>query len=618
MTSATSGARLTSPVPETVTVCSGAPVVSAASVGWPLMIGPTMMPRSRHAAAVTAIARPKVTGPARREAARPPVAGSWSNLAFEGWSFIVNSCCHVGSAVALRLDSPTPRWGVVPRAGSGARTPGRGAGFRAAAGTIATCDPSRDNPWRRVSRRVAYENPWLELLPRRRHPAGRPAGHLRRRPFPPPGDRRRADGRAGPRAARRPVPLHAGPLLLGDPRGRRQLRRVARGRRPGASWPRRPATSAASGASSAAPSCPTPSRTRSRSSSSPRTSSPARPRPRARSRSQMRWVALRRGHGDDRPRRDPRRDDDPPDAAARPGAGGRAQARARSVTRSTFEFWPRRRRPMYHPLACRLHSVYALDRRCRLPRQGRPYSGGAPWSVPRRRARRDESPRAEAPALETRRVRPQGSARRASTRALARSKPAMTRPRSSTSATPPAPSARTAARRQPPRADLGGRAGRTLERLALADVQPRQHARGDRARPEPDRRRARRPVGAGQVPRRHHALLPEPDRPRRPERPDPPPGHPHRLRARSLHGDDGGLAGRGPPLPGSGAGPPLPGPRPDAGHHAVRELLPLLHAVADRRRRDARTSTAPSTRPSSTTCAARRRSATCSSPAATR
>ena len=40
--------------------------------------------------------------------------------------------------------------------------------------------------------------------------------------------------------------------------------------------------------------------------------------------------------------------------------------------------------------------------------------------------------------------------------------------------------------------------------------------------------------------------------------------------------------------------------------------------IAHRRRRRARTSTAPSTRPSSTTCAAPRRSATCSSPAATR
>ena len=51
-------------------------------------------------------------------------------------------------------------------------------------------------------------------------------------------------------------------------------------------------------------------------------------------------------------------------------------------------------------------------------------------------------------------------------------------------------------------------------------------------------------------------------------------------------GDDGGLARRGPPLAGARARPPLPGPRPDAGHDPVRELLPVLHAVADRRRPD--------------------------------
>jgi lysine 2,3-aminomutase len=43
--------------------------------------------------------------------------------------------------------------------------------------------------------------------------------------------------------------------------------------------------------------------------------------------------------------------------------------------------------------------------------------------------------------------------------------------------------------------------------------------------------------------------------------------------------------------PGAGARPPLPRPRPDARHDPVRELLPLLHAPADRRRRR-RTSTA--------------------------
>ena len=90
----------------------------------------------------------------------------------------------------------------------------------------------------------------------------------------------------------------------------------------------------------------------------------------------------------------------------------------------------------------------------------------------------------------------------------------------------------------------------------------------------------------GQVPGRHHALLHEPDRPEGPQRPDPAAGHPDRPRARRLHRDDGGLARRGPPLPGPGPRPSLPGPRPDAGHDPVRELLPLLHPVADRRRPD--------------------------------
>ena len=88
-TSATSGATLTSPAPETVTVCSVAGLVgSTASVGWPLMIGPTMMPTSRLAAAVTAIALPKVTGPARRDGSVVLAAASGPNAWFEGLSFI--------------------------------------------------------------------------------------------------------------------------------------------------------------------------------------------------------------------------------------------------------------------------------------------------------------------------------------------------------------------------------------------------------------------------------------------------------------------------------------------------------------------------------------------------
>ena len=166
-------------------------------------------------------------------------------------------------------------------------------------------------------------------------------------------------------------------------------------------------------------------------------------------------------------------------------------------------------------------------------------------------------------------------------------------------------------------ADLGGRSRRAVERLALAAQPPRQRPRGDRADPEPDRDGARGPVRPGQVPRRHHAVLHQPDRPERPRRPDPPQVIPTAEEHGAFTGDDGGLARRGPPLAGPGPGPPLPGSRPDAGHDAVRQLLPVLHAVADRGRRRPRTSTAATTRRSWSTCAGRRRSATSSSPAAT-
>ena len=139
---------------------------------------------------------------------------------------------------------------------------------------------------------------------------------------------------------------------------------------------------------------------------------------------------------------------------------------------------------------------------------------------------------------------------------------------------------------QPPRAALGGRPGREVERLALAAQQPGQRPRGDRADPRADRRGARRPLGAGQVPGRHHALLHQPDRPQEPRRPDPPPGDPARPRAVGVHRDDGGLAGRGPPLAGARPRPSLSRSRPDAGHDPVRELLPLLHPEPDRRRPD--------------------------------
>ena len=57
------------------------------------------------------------------------------------------------------------------------------------------------------------------------------------------------------------------------------------------------------------------------------------------------------------------------------------------------------------------------------------------------------------------------------------------------------------------------------------------------------------------------------------------------------------------PVP--GPRPSLPRPRPDARHDPVRELLPLLHAVADRRRPDPELQPHATTRRSSSTCAGR-------------
>ena len=182
----------------------------------------------------------------------------------------------------------------------------------------------------------------------------------------------------------------------------------------------------------------------------------------------------------------------------------------------------------------------------------------------------------------------------------------------------PRPGRRWAAGPQPPRALLRGRARRAVGRLALAALQPRQRPRDVRPHPGAHGRGARGPGRAGQVPRRHHALLHQPRRPGRPGRPHPPPGHAPRSRAGGLHGHDGGLAGRGPPLARAGPRAPLPRPRADAGDHAVRLVLPLLHAVTHRGRRQPRTSTPGTSRRSSTTCAARPRCATCCSPAATR
>ncbi len=170
---------------------------------------------------------------------------------------------------------------------------------------------------------------------------------------------------------------------------------------------------------------------------------------------------------------------------------------------------------------------------------------------------------------------------------------------------------------QPTRSALGGRPGREVERLALAALEPGQRPGRDRADPRADRRGARRPLGARQVPGRHHAVLHQPDGPARSQRPDPPAGHPARPGAAGLHGDDGGQPRRGSPLPGAGPRPSVSRSRAHARHDPVRELLPLLHAEAGSSATPPRTSTARTTRPSSSTCATRPRSGTCSSAAGT-
>src|ERR1035437_3223350 len=168
-TSATSGATLTCPTPETVTMWSGEVEAegSAASALWPPKIGPTITPSSRPAAAVRAVTRPSVMGPAWREAIRSmPSAGAmamlaggvWSGVAFGDFvsgdfSFIVILLVPLG----LRPFRPV-RGGRRLRVARGSRSDRRSL---ARIGGVST---SEQNPWRRVSRRVAYENPWVELF----------------------------------------------------------------------------------------------------------------------------------------------------------------------------------------------------------------------------------------------------------------------------------------------------------------------------------------------------------------------------------------------------------------------------------------------------------------------
>ena len=173
------------------------------------------------------------------------------------------------------------------------------------------------------------------------------------------------------------------------------------------------------------------------------------------------------------------------------------------VRQATFDAIPGP--PMYDPLSFMVHRVYAFSRPADSPgrdgdrpeaRYGRSRGEGH-QSSPRWQRRPH------------RRDRPRHSSRACPARGDPVRQPARPRPH---------PRPRRQARRQPPRAYLGGRARRALERLALAAQQPRQHRRGDRPSPQPHRRRACRALLSGQVPGRHHTLLPEPDRPRRSER----------------------------------------------------------------------------------------------------
>ena len=152
----------------------------------------------------------------------------------------------------------------------------------------------RDNPWRRRSRKLVYENAWIEVL----HD-----------------EVTRPDGEAGiygvvhfRHLAVGVVPLDAETdrvLLVGQfryvldrysweiPEGGAGLdEEPLEAGAPGASWPKRRATPAAPGASCAGPTSPTRSATRARSSLRPRTWWQARPRRRAASSLETRWVAF--------------------------------------------------------------------------------------------------------------------------------------------------------------------------------------------------------------------------------------------------------------------------------------------------------------------------------------
>ena len=76
------------------------------------------------------------------------------------------------------------------------------------------------NPWKTLSSRPVYENPWIGVREDQVHSPGWLAGHLRRRPFQEPGGRRLAGRWRRRDLAGRAVSLSARCLFLGDPRRR--------------------------------------------------------------------------------------------------------------------------------------------------------------------------------------------------------------------------------------------------------------------------------------------------------------------------------------------------------------------------------------------------------------
>ena len=158
-----------------------------------------------------------------------------------------------------------------------------------------------------------------------------------------------------------------------------------------------------------------------------------------------------------------------------------------------------------------------------------------------------------------------------------------------------------------------------VERLALAGPKSPADPGPARAGAGAFGRRAGGPVGgrrdaAGQ----HHALLHEPGLAGRPEPAAAADGDSHHRRVPPRRRRGRRSAGRGRRQPRAGPGPPLSRPRAAAGDRLLFELLPLLHPLAHggARRRSPRPR--PGWSRPSTTSAARRRSATCSSPAAIR